>query len=39
MIRQSEKGVYQVAIMFKDGNKSLIECDDKIYKAIIKSCF
>lgn len=38
-ISAKEKGVYQVAIMFKDGNKSLIECDDKIYKAIIKSCF
>lgn len=33
------KGIYQVAIQFKDGKKSLIEVDDKIYKAIIKSCF
>lgn len=33
------KGVYQVAIQFKDGNKSLIEIDDKIYKALIKACF
>lgn len=38
-ISAKEKGIYQIAIMFKDGNKSLIECDDKIYKAIIKSCF
>ena len=33
------KGIYQIAIEFKDGKKSLIEVDDKIYKAIVKSCF
>lgn len=33
------KGIYLIAIQFKDGKKSLIEVDDKIYKAIIKSCF
>ncbi len=33
------KGIYQVAIQFKDGKKSLIEINDKIYKDIIKSCF
>lgn len=33
------KGVYQIAIKFKDGKKSLIEVDDKIYKALIKACF
>lgn len=33
------KGIYQIAIQFKDGNKSLIEVDDKIYKAIVKACF
>lgn len=33
------KGIYQVAIQFKDGKKSLLEVDDKIYKAIIKGCF
>ncbi len=33
------KGVYQVAIQFKDGKRSLLEIDDKIYKALIKSCF
>ena len=33
------RGIYQVAIQFKDGKKSLIEIDDKIYKAVIKSCF
>lgn len=34
-----EKGIYQVAIQFKDGKKSLIEIDDNIYKQLIKSCF
>lgn len=33
------KGIYQVAIQFKDGKRSLIEVDDKIYNAIIQSCF
>lgn len=33
------KGIYQIAIQFKDGKKSLIEVDDKIYKSIIKNCF
>ena len=33
------KGVYQIAIQFKDGQRSLIEIDDKIYKALIKACF
>lgn len=33
------KGIYQIAIQFKDGKKSLIEVDDKIYKALIKACF
>lgn len=33
------KGIYQIALQFKDGKRSLIEVDDKIYKAIIKSCF
>ena len=28
------KGIYQVAIKFKDGKRSLIEVDDKIYKAL-----
>ena len=30
------KGIYQIAILFKDGKRSLIEVDDKIYKALIK---
>lgn len=33
------KGIFQVAIQFKDGKRSLIEVDDKIYKAVIQSCF
>ncbi len=38
-ISAKNKGIYQVAIQFKDGKKSLVEVDDKIYKAIVKSCF
>lgn len=40
------KGVYQVAIQFRDDRKAtysnkrcLVEVDDNIYKAIIKNCF
>lgn len=33
------KGEYTVVIQFKDGKKSLIEVDEKVYKAIVKSCF
>lgn len=33
------KGIYQIAVQFKDGKKSLLEVDDKIYKSIIKDCF
>lgn len=33
------KGIYIVAIYFKDGKKSLIEIDNKIYKALISSLF
>jgi len=33
------KGIYQIAVQFKDGKKSLLEVDDKIYKALIKACF
>lgn len=33
------KGIYQIAIQFKDGRRSLLEVDDKIYKAIIQACF
>lgn len=33
------KGIYQVAIDFKDGKRSLVEVDDKMYQAICKGCF
>ena len=33
------KGTHIVAIQFKDGNKSLLEVDDKIYKAIVTKVF
>lgn len=33
------KGVYTLAVQFKDGKRSLIEVDEKVYKAIVKSCF
>jgi len=33
------KGIYMVAVRFKDGKSSLIEVDDKIYKNIVKNCF
>ncbi len=33
------KGTYTIAIKFKDGKNSLIEIDEKIYKAFVKACF
>lgn len=33
------KGTHQVAILFKDGKKSLLEVDDKIFRAITVSLF
>jgi len=33
------KGVHIVAVQFKDGKKSLIEMDDKVYKTFMKNCF
>ena len=33
------KNGYQVKIIFKDGKKSLLEVDEKIYKAIVQACF
>ena len=32
-------GIYQISIQFNDGKKSLLEVDEKVYKAIIQSCF
>lgn len=33
------KGIYNVAIKFKDGKSSLLEVDDKIYKSLVKALF
>lgn len=33
------KGIYTIAVSFNDGKKSLIEVDDKIYKAFIAAVF
>lgn len=33
------KNGYQVKIVFKDGKKSLLEIDEKLYKAIVQACF
>lgn len=33
------KGAYYIAIQFKDGKKSLIEVNDKIYKIIMTTLF
>ena len=33
------KNGYQVKIIFKDGKKSLLEVDEKLYKAIVQACF
>lgn len=33
------KGIHTIAIQFKDGRRSLLEVDDKIYKAIITKMF
>ena len=33
------KGIYSVAILWKDGKKSLLEVDDRLYKLIVKNMF
>nr|DAP48498.1 MAG TPA: hypothetical protein [Caudoviricetes sp.] len=33
------KGVYTVAVQFKDGKKSLLELDDKLYKKLVQKIF
>ncbi|MGW8444313.1 hypothetical protein ACWGXJ_25745 [Paenibacillus sp. S33] len=35
----SERGVHTLAVQFKDGKKSLMEVDEKIYKTLMKKCF
>ena len=34
-----KKGVYVVALKWKNGNKSLIEIDEKLYKCPVKNLF
>ena len=38
-VTAKKKGTYTVQINFKDGKRSLIEIDDKRYKALMESCF
>lgn len=33
------KGIYIIAIQFKNGKKSLIEIDEKIYKQLVQAMF
>lgn len=33
------KGIYTVSIKFKNGEESLLEVNDSIYKSIVKNCF
>ena len=33
------KGTITLAVMFRDGKRSLLEIDDKIYKAIVQRMF
>jgi hypothetical protein len=33
------KGTYNIALEFKDGKRSLIEADEKVYKSIVKEMF
>lgn len=33
------KGIYTVAILWKDGERSLIEIDEKLYKVLVKGMF
>lgn len=38
-ISAKNKGIYQIASQFADGKRSLLEIDDKIYKAMMKKLF
>lgn len=38
-ITAKSKGTHTIAIQFKDGKKSLIEVDDKVYSALVKKLF
>lgn len=34
-----KKGIHTIAIQFKDGKKSLLEIDDKMYKELVRVLF
>lgn len=34
-----QKGIYLIAIAFKDGKKSLLEVDEKVYKSLLRKMF
>jgi hypothetical protein len=34
-----QKGIYLIAVAFKDGKKSLLEVDEKVYKTILRKMF
>jgi hypothetical protein len=34
-----QKGIYLIAIAFKDGKRSLLEVDEKVYKSLIAKMF
>jgi len=34
-----EKGIFQIALQFKDGTKSLVQIDEGIYKRLIQDLF
>lgn len=38
-ISAKSKGIFQIAVEFNDGKRSLLEVDDKIYNTIVKGCF
>ena len=39
VLSAKKKGAYRVAIQFKDGKRSLIEINEKIYKTLVQSLF
>ena len=38
-LTSKSKGIYVLALEFKDGSRSLLEVDDKIYRAIMTKLF
>lgn len=39
ILSAKSKGEYTIAIQFKDGKRSLLNVDDKIYKSLMKNLF